>query len=194
MMLTTEQTNESKWLERVQGLVNASDVFFKNDVMYEVACEDTTSGCDNDEDSFKAYMSRWMAATAKLVPEVYDTIMAKLKVSAVAAAEQCSGGTDGVTCGLKWTDGSTWDGTYGVGQQMAAMQIILSQLVSEAPDLVTNTTGGTSKGNSAAGSGSASSTMDLTTTTVTSGDKVGAGFLTAFVLCGIVGGTAFMVI
>jgi len=71
--------------------LNASDVFFKDDIMDEVACEDvnTTGTCDTDQLSFKAYFSRWLAATAKMCPWTHDTIMAWLKPSATAAAEQC---------------------------------------------------------------------------------------------------------
>jgi hypothetical protein len=60
--------------------------------MYEVACEEvkTASGdCDQDQQSFKAYLARWMAATAKLCPWTSDTIMGYLRASAAAAALQC---------------------------------------------------------------------------------------------------------
>jgi len=97
-----------------------------------------------------------------------------------------------VTCGEHWTDGSTWDGTYGVGQQMSALSVIQSLLIDEAPPLVTNSTGGTSKGNSAAG-GSTTDRDGNRVTPVTTGDRAGAGFLTAFVLCGVLGGIGFMV-
>jgi mannan endo-1,6-alpha-mannosidase len=167
--------------------------------MFEEACEDVTSTanpqgtCDTDQLSFKAYFSRWLAATAKVAPFTHDTIMALLKPSAQAAASQCDGGTDGVTCGEHWTAGSTWDGTYGVGQQMSALSVVQSLLIDEAPDLVTNSTGGTSKGNSAAG-GSSTDSSGVVEKPVTTGDKAGAGILTALVLCGVVGGIGFMVV
>ena len=163
--------------------------------MYEVACEDvnTTGDCDTDQQVFKAYLSRWMAATTKIAPWTYDTIMAYLKPSAVAAAAQCDGGTDGVTCGEHWTDNSTWDGTYGVGQQMSALSVIQSMLIDQAVELVTNSTGGTSVGNAAAGSGSSSSTDGAVITPATSADRAGAGIFTALVLCGLLGGVGFMI-
>ena len=70
-------------------------------IMVEVACEPEAT-CNYDQPSFKAYLSRWMAATTQLMPSTYDTIQPLLKTSAQGAAGQCSGGTDGQTCGIKW--------------------------------------------------------------------------------------------
>lgn len=164
--------------------------------MYEVACEDVnTSGtCDTDQLSFKAYFSRWLAATVKVAPFTSSTITPWLQASGQAAAEQCDGGTDGVTCGEHWTAGSTWDGTYGVGQQMSALSVIQANLITEAAELFTNSTGGTSQGNAAAGTSSSSSTSAETVTTPATGaDKAGAGILTALVISGLLGGVGFMV-
>ncbi len=160
--------------------------------MYEQACEtvNTVGTCDTDQQSFKAYLSRWMAATAKLVPAYHDTIMAKLKTSAAAAASQCSGGTDGVTCGEHWYE--AYDGNYGLGQQMSALSVIQGLLIDDAPQLVTNTTGGTSKGNANAGAGTSSSSTTVITP-ATGSDKAGAGILTAVVLAGLLGGVGLMV-
>jgi mannan endo-1,6-alpha-mannosidase len=87
------QTNgSSTWEERVTGLVNASSIFFRDGgIMYEIACEtvNTVGTCDTDQQSFKAYFSRWLAATAKLCPWTHDQIMALIKTSSVAAAAQC---------------------------------------------------------------------------------------------------------
>lgn len=106
--------------------MNGTSIFFKNDIMYEQACEDVnTSGtCDTDQQSFKAYLSRWMAATSKLVPWTSSYITPLLQASAKAAAAICDGGTDGVTCGEHWTTNSTYDGNYGLGQQMSALSVI----------------------------------------------------------------------
>jgi len=180
------------WKTRVDGLLKGLDVFFKDGVMFEVACE-TNGKCDVDQLSFKAYLSRWMAATMKMAPYTYDTIMPMLQTSAAAAALQCSGGSEGRTCGLKWTDGATWDGTYGVGQQMAAMEVIQSNLITQVAGPVTNTTGGTSVGNNNAGGSSTTSTTGISTNPTTTGDRVGAGFLTSIVLIGILGGAWWMV-
>jgi mannan endo-1,6-alpha-mannosidase len=171
----------------VQGL----DVFFpENNIMQEVACENNGK-CDVDQHSFKAYLARWMAATTKMAPFTYDAIMAKLAPSAQAAAQQCSGGDNGRTCGLKWTMGNTWDGSYGVGQEMAALEVIQSNLIAQVRGPVTNTTGGTSVGNYAAGT---ATTSVIAITPATEADRVGAGFVTAVLLACYVGMLSFMVV
>lgn len=86
-----------------------------------------------------------MAATTKVAPWTYDYIMPYLQTSATAAAAQCDGGTDQSTCGSKWTT-ATYDGAYGVGQQMSALQVIQANLIKQAASPVTNSTGGTSSG------------------------------------------------
>jgi len=194
--LGNSSTNSDLWKTRTLGILNQTKATFFNSagIMYEQPCEESNPvSCDNDELSFKAYLARWMAATAKIAPFTADTILPLLKTSATAAAAQCDGGTNGDTCGFKWIDNATWDGTSGVGQQMAALEVIQSNLITEATDLVTNSTGGTSVGNSAAGSGSATTTDDLTTVVVTTGDKAGAGILTAVTICGLMAAIYFMV-
>jgi mannan endo-1,6-alpha-mannosidase len=113
--------------------------------------------------------------------------MGVLKTSAVAAAEQCSGGTNGRTCGLSWSKGTVWDGTQGVGQQMAAMSVIFTNLLplQEVAPPLTNATGGTSSGNPNAGSHSVADPAALKP--ATQGDRVGAGIMTAIWLVGCTG-------
>ncbi|TAQ89669.1 hypothetical protein B7494_g2015 [Chlorociboria aeruginascens] len=139
-------TNGSEiWRTRVSGLLQGTNVFFQNNnIMVEVACE-LINKCDVDQHSFKAYLSRWMAATTKMAPFTYNDVMAKLAPSARAAAQQCSGGTNGRMCGLKWINGSVWDGSSGVGQQLAALEVIQSNLIRQVQSPVTNSTGGTSE-------------------------------------------------
>jgi mannan endo-1,6-alpha-mannosidase len=143
--------------------------------------------------SFKAYLSRWMAQTTKAAPFTTDTIMAALRTSAAAAALQCSGGTNGRTCGLKWTDGAAWDGTQGVGQQMAALEVIISTQIESVAPPVTNLTGGTSKGNANAGSNSVGTAKGLNDHPTTGSDRTGAGILTALMLIGLLGGCAWLI-
>lgn len=197
-MIQTNGATQQMWQTRVQGLLNASSVFFKDNIMYEVACEDVNGSgtCDVDQLSFKAYFSRWLAATTQLAPFTRDQIMAWLQPSAVAAAAQCDGAANGVTCGEHWTANSTWDGTWGVGQQMSALSVIQNQMIFDvvAPPLLTNTTGGTSQGNPAAGTGQqATVEPGIVGAPVTTAAKAGAGILTALVLCGFMGSVGFMV-
>ncbi|PQE22414.1 putative mannan endo-16-alpha-mannosidase DCW1 precursor protein [Rutstroemia sp. NJR-2017a BVV2] len=193
-MMYNYTNGSSSWQTRVGGLLNESSVFFKNNVMYEVACEGTTTGCDTDQQTFKAYLSRWMAGTTKIAPFTESQIMTYINASAAAAALQCSGGTDGNTCGEHWTAGATYDGKYGVGEQMSALSVIQATLIGNAANLVTNDTGGTSAGNPAGGSAATTSSDGTVDTPVTTSDKAGAGFLTAVMVAGVLGGVGFMVI
>ncbi|KAF4635076.1 hypothetical protein G7Y89_g3034 [Cudoniella acicularis] len=109
------------WQERTQGFLNSTANFFTpfdnaTDIMYEPACE-TVGACDNDQYSFKAYLSRFMWAATLLAPFTNETTTTLLTKSAQAAATACSGPSDGVTCGQKWYTGG-YDGKYGVGEQM----------------------------------------------------------------------------
>lgn len=179
-------TNGSEvWKQRTTSLLNSTlTTFFPNDIAYEVACEPKLT-CTTDMFSFKAYLTRWLAATTLVAPYTYDVIMPKLRASAIAAAKQCSGDTNARTCGLSWSKGSVWDGTKGVGQQMAAMSAIFVNLLpleTIAPPL-TNATGGTSLGNPNAGAGSVSDPTALKP--ATQGDRVGAGIVTTLWLLSV---------
>lgn len=119
-----------------------------------------------------------MAVTTQMANFTYDIIHPLLVSSAIAAAQQCSGGADGTTCGLNWFQNATYDGTEGVGQQMSAMEVFLSTLVKDQPAPLTNATGGTSVGNPTAGN----ATTDTTGAPgpATTAGKGGAWFLTVF--------------
>lgn len=173
------------WKQRTLSILNSTfNTFFPDDIAYEVACEPKLT-CTTDMFSFKAYLSRWLASTTLVAPFTYDLIIPKLKASAIAAAKQCSGDSNGRTCGLSWSKGEAWDGTKGVGQQMAAMSVIFVNLLAleqiGAP--LTNATGGTSIGNPNAGAGSVSDPTALKP--ATQGDKVGAGMITTILLVGV---------
>lgn len=183
---------DAVWKARVDGLIKGLAVFFpQGNVMQEVACENNGM-CDVDQHSFKAYLARWMAATTKMAPYTYPQIMAYLAPSATAAAQQCSGGDNGQTCGLKWSMNTTWDGSNGVGQEMAALEVIQSNLIQQVQGPVTNTTGGTSQGNSAAGTENPGAVLAMGP--ATTADKAGAGVLTASVLLLFMGMVWFMII
>lgn len=127
-MLANTSTNDTTWANRTQSLLtNLNSTFFTpysnaSGVMYEQKCE-ATETCDTDQFSFKAYMGRWMMATAKVQPQLSDDITSLITASAQAAAKSCTGGDDGNTCGTKWYIGS-WDGSQGVGQQLSALEVI----------------------------------------------------------------------
>lgn len=158
--------------------------------MYEVACE-PSGNCNNDQLSFKAYLSRWMAASVKVAPWTYDLVMPLLAASASAAAKACTGGDNGQTCGTKWTEG-TFDGQVGVGQQMNALEVIQSNLIDLVQGPMGNKTGATSVGNPNAGTGGDPDPA-APASAITTADRAGAGILTALVLVGFLGGTWWMV-
>ena len=140
-------------------------------------CEENNA-CNVDQHSFKAYLSRWLAATTQMAPFTYETIAPLMLSSAKAAAAQCNGSPGGNVCGLKWYNNGTWDGTAGVGQQMAALEVVLGTMVGHATAAVTNTTGGTSVSNPTAGYNSSNVPPGAQIPPATKADRAGAWFLT----------------
>lgn len=127
-------TNGSQlWENRTTGLLTASaNTFFspyKNttNVMYEFACE-PSNNCDTDQYSFKAYLSRFMAKASVVAPYISGPVTTLLTRSAEAAAQSCSGGANGTICGQKWYVGG-YDGSYGIGQTLSALETVQSLLL-----------------------------------------------------------------
>ena len=175
-------TEEAKWQERVTGLLNRTlEFFFKDGAAYEVACESVMT-CTTDMLSFKGYLHRWLATTGQLAPFAHETIMAVLQTSTQAAINQCTGGDDGRTCGFQWSSG-VFDGSTGAGQTMNVLAAVSSLLIGSAAAPVTNSSGGTSVGDVNAGSNSEDDPTPFKP--LTTGDRVGAGILTAIMLASI---------
>lgn len=186
---TLSQTEAAYWEAEINGLVNGTiRVFFPDGVAHEPACEDVGT-CTSDMLSFKGFVARWLAQTTQLAPFTRNTIMPVLQSSAQAAAKTCTGGDSGRMCGFKWHQ-DTWDGTVFAGNQMNVLATLSSLLVTQneataqggdggAP--VTNSTGGTSTGDAAAGYGDDRPWEDVQTP-ITTADKAGAGILTVVVL------------
>ncbi|KAK4545970.1 hypothetical protein LTR36_002534 [Oleoguttula mirabilis] len=127
-------TNGSEiWENRTTGLLTASaNTFFSpyqnaTNIMYEFACEPLNT-CDNDQYSFKAYLARWMAKASVVAPYISGSVTTLLTRSAEAAAQACSGGENGTTCGQKWYVGG-YDGSFGVGQELSALETVQSLLL-----------------------------------------------------------------
>jgi mannan endo-1,6-alpha-mannosidase len=146
--------------------------------------------------SYKAYLTRSMAAASKVAPFIFDQVLSALQTSAAAAALQCSGSPseypNGRMCGLSWSKKSAWDGTYGVGQQMAALEVIQSNLIAQSKAPLTNTTGGTSVGDPSAGISDPSASNLVLTEKVTTAGRAGAGIITAIVVCVVIGGLGWL--
>ncbi|KIW63900.1 hypothetical protein, variant 1 [Phialophora macrospora] len=123
------------WANRTNGLLGfALQTFvspFPNatDILYE-HCE-LSWNCNIDQYSFRAYLARWLAKTTIMMPETTGEVATVLQASSLAAAEVCTGGEDGTTCGARWyLDG--WDGTSGLGQALSALEMVQSLLVTHA--------------------------------------------------------------
>lgn len=145
--------------------------------------------CTTDMLSFKGYVARWMATITQIAPYTADKILPVLQTSATAGVNQCTGGTDGKTCGFGWASGA-FDGSVGAGQTMNVLGAVSSLLIGQSKSPVTNATGGTSGGNYNAGQDSDSFTTTLTP--ITTGDKAGAGILTALILASAAGTFGWM--
>lgn len=174
------QTNgDEKWKRRLDGLVDATlRTFFPDGVAYELACEEHMS-CTTDMLSFKGYLHRWLARSTQVAPFTAGRILPVLRRSAEAAVATCTGEADGRTCGFRWST-RRYDGSRGAGQQMNVLAAVSSLLIGAAEPPVTGSTGGTSKGDPRAGS--RSEDPNGKPRLVTTGDKAGAGILTALLL------------
>lgn len=172
------------WKGRVQKLVDHGlKHFFPNGIAVEPACESRDT-CTTDMQSFKGYIHRWYATTTKVAPFTAEQILPVLQTSAQAAIKSCTGGDNGRQCGFVWTTG-TFDGKLGVGEQMNVIGATSSLLISQARSPVTKADGGTSKGNDNAGNGS--DDFKKHEVPLTTGDRAGAGILTALMLGGAAG-------
>ncbi|SPQ21167.1 62d736f5-4126-47c7-b97f-c67911be9199 [Thermothielavioides terrestris] len=197
----------STWRERVDGLLAAAQATFftNNSVMVEQLCE-PAGVCDNDQRSFKGYLTRWLAGTTQMAPHTAGPIRALLAADATAAAKACVGnpgapafkGHAGTACGFRWDDaavGGGFDGSAGVGEQMNALSAVMYTLVtsSKAAAPVTADTGGTSKGNPAGKAHQPGGVESESESEISVGERVAAGFVTSAIALGVVAGCAFVI-
>lgn len=121
-----------KWLRHINGLIGrVQSRFTENDTLQETRCEPGGS-CDTDQLQFKAFLSRWLAQTAALIPATKAQISPILQASARGALASCNAGPNGNTCGTRWPI-DQYDGTQGLEQQQAAFEIIQGFLASQRP-------------------------------------------------------------
>jgi mannan endo-1,6-alpha-mannosidase len=184
-------TQDDVWLDRVNELWGASKYFFINNIMTETTCA-VHNNCNNDQRSFRCLFARCLSLTAIMAPSMYDEIMHYMETSAVAAAQSCSGGSDGVTCGLNWGV-SGWDGVYGLGEQMSALETVMSLINHDVPaPYMAGKEGVNATSDPFAGlNGNNSTNKNLIN--VTGKDKAGAGVLTAVVFVVILAGSVWMI-
>jgi mannan endo-1,6-alpha-mannosidase len=158
--------------------------------MVEVICE-IEGTCNIDQRSFKAYLSRWMGYTAIVAPWTRDLINPLLQASARAAAAQCTGGESQTDCNLYWATKNEHVASFGVGEQMAALEVIQSLLYPFVAGPASRNSGGSSLSRPDAGIDTASERPLPNDSTV--GDKIGGSFLTVFMLLSTVAGAIWMV-
>nr|WCU24493.1 Dfg5 [Candida metapsilosis] len=181
-------TGDETWKFRAGEVLDAANAyFFNNSIMQETTCQ-PSGKCNNDQRSFRCLFSRCLGLTMKIIPEFEDKIRPNLEASAKGAAQSCSGGTDGVTCGEDWS-ANGWDNQYGLGEQMSALEVMLA-LIAEEP--ISVKTGGTNRTNYAAGTDT-EDTENKNKIKIKGKDKAGAGVLTAIVLAILLGGGIWMV-
>jgi mannan endo-1,6-alpha-mannosidase len=80
-----------------------------------------------------------------------------------------------------------------VGQQMGVLEVLHGLLATDISAPVTSTTGGSSEGNSAAGTESDETESEILFSTITTADRVGAAILTA-VVSGLIFFAVYMMI
>jgi len=191
---------QEKWKKALTNFIRQTQIFYPEDkggVMVEV-CEAKTL-CDADQESFKAYLARWLGNAIQMAPFTRDLIMPNLEKSAVGAAQTCEGpsvhGGGPHQCGMKWWN-QGFDGISGVGPQMTALNVISVLGVDGAPIPYSMDTGGTSKGNPSLGSGdnNEASAPKPDEKPITTGDKAGAAILTIIVAVLTVGGAVWMLL
>jgi len=135
-------------------------------------------------------MHRALATVAVLAPFTFDTVVRTLRSSTEGAVASCL--ADG-TCGFRWDRGE-YDGDTAVaaGQQMSALAALSTMLINQQRVLngpLTNTTGGTSQGDPNAGQKFEGISPPRP---ITTGDRAGAGIVTAVVLASFLGSIVWM--
>lgn len=173
---------EEKWKTALTQFINKTSIFYPEDkggVMVEI-CEEKQL-CDADQESFKAYLARWLGITVQVAPFTEDLIMPMLQKSAVAAAQTCEGPSQHNggphQCGMKWWH-QGFDNIGGVGPQMTALNIISVLNAPRVPAPYSRKTGGTSQGNPGLGTSDDTSDLPIYEDDITTADKAGAAIVT----------------
>jgi len=186
------------WKIRVDNLLsNVFKFFFYPDnlIMFEPICEPFWGGqaCNTDQKSFKAYLARFLTTTREMAPYTAPLIRDRLRISAVAAAAHCSNLADQNTCGLRWYSPEPAGNTsVGLGEQLAALEVVQSMMTDHGAKPAVDKNEGTSESDPDAGTKPLIK-LDLYDRPTTTGDKVGAGILTAFVIIVFSGLTYWLV-
>ncbi|WBW72483.1 plasma membrane mannan endo-1,6-alpha-mannosidase Dfg501 [Schizosaccharomyces osmophilus] len=178
------------WKKRLDGFIShATSFFINNGIAWDPQCENTGT-CNIDQTAFKGILMQSFGNAIRLAPYTRSKLYPLIETSATAAALACSGGYSGNSCGVHWSwDNSTWDGTYGVGQQFSALEAVQMLYVDKYPKLVTLSNSSDNRSNSSyASANSTTDNYEVNVSRPTEADRGGAGFLTflaAFLLLGV---------
>lgn len=192
------QTNgEEKWKTRIDNLLEA---YFRNNFKDGIAIEPNCEfhhTCSTDMLTFKGFAHRWLSVVTQIAPYTREKILPKLRSSAEAAVNQCTGGETGRVCGFYWYEGKfvdpAIDQTTGAGEAMSVLAAVSSLLIDSAAPPTTAKTGGISEGDpNAGGRGRYKNKGELGP--ITTADRAGAGIITALLLGGIVAVFVWMII
>jgi mannan endo-1,6-alpha-mannosidase len=99
-----------------------------------------------------------------------------------------------VSCGLRWIDNGKSDGSFGVGEQMAALEIVQALLYPTVDGPATTERGGLSKSDPNAGIEAPNDDGSSTLDSIGTRDKVGASILTVILVVGSVAGAWWTVL
>lgn len=123
------------WKDRATKLIGGTKMFFSpfpnaTNILYENACE-LDGSCNADMKSHKGYLSRFMYKSVVLMPELRNAVFTLMNTTVMAAANSCTGGPDGTTCGHRWWVGG-YDNDTGLGQELTALETIQGLLAGQA--------------------------------------------------------------
>lgn len=150
----------------MDGAVSKLDIFFKNDVLIEFACE-TINTCGPGQKPLKSILARALADAIQFAPYTKQTIDPKIQSSAAAAAKACTGDASSTICGFQWT--KPFDNDTGLAQEINALQIILANLDRPALATVQTSTSSSSANSSSSGTSTGSATSGSATSSAQSG-------------------------
>ena len=184
-------TEDEVWKERSMATIEAAISYFQTDqVMAEVTCS-TADRCNEDQRSFRSLFARSLALTSVLIPETQSLMGEFLARSAQGAAQSCSGGSDGVTCGHDWHVNG-WDEKFGLGEQMSALLVILANVYPQFAPPLTVETGASNDTDYQAGMDTPDH-ENQNKLNIETKDKAGAAVLTAVVLVLALAGGVWMI-
>lgn len=139
------QTNgDEYWSNELDKFLGGIEYYMTNKtgngVLFEYQC-DQFGRCNNDQRAFRAIVARTLGNVVQLAPPYAERAQKIIDNSALGAAASCSGGSDQRTCGINWAI-NEWDGWYGLGEQIAALEVIQNNLISRiAPPCTEETCG-----------------------------------------------------